>query len=80
MLSGTWAQLWCLGLVAPWHVESSVARNQTYWQADSSLLDDQGSPQLNISNVDIMNSQKAKNAFIQLFKLEVKKPQQHLTE
>ena len=63
--SGTWAQLlWCIGLIAPWHVESSVARNQTYCQADSPQLDDQGSPQLNILNVDIMNSQKAKNAFV----------------
>ena len=72
--------LGCIGLVAPWHVESSLARNQTCWQADSPPLDNLGSPQLNILNVDIMNSQKAKNAFLQLFKLEMKKPQQRLTE
>ena len=29
-LYGTWAQmLWCTSLVAPWHVESSLTRDQT---------------------------------------------------
>ena len=40
-------QLWCMGLVAPWHVESSRSGVELlYWQVDSLPLSHQGSPEI----------------------------------
>ena len=50
-----------MGLVVPWHVESSWTRDRTYvplhWQADSQPLDQQGSPIVGMLNNNVVPSQ-----------------------